>query len=228
MDSPQAVTSVAASSNHTGTVIFLHGLGQGTETWKELIIEAFVPHLPHIEWILPQAAPVPVSLNQGQRRPSWFDITQFPPDPDHFDELGTAHSISVIENVILSQVHAGIDPGRIVLLGFSQGAALALMVSLTTLHDLGGVVSLSGWIPKSPRARQLLHSELNFPILFCHGTSDIEVPLDLGRDAVGFLLNSLSGAEDHTAFKTYPGLGHTINDDELDDLVRWLQVNLGP
>ena len=44
-------------------------------------------------------------------------------------------------------MHAGIDSRNIVLIGFSQGAALSLMVGLTTLHELGGVVSLSGWIP---------------------------------------------------------------------------------
>ena len=56
-------------------------------------------------------------------------------------------SIKAIEQLILSEVHIGIDPERILLAGFSQGAALCLMTALTTLHDIGGVVSLSGWIP---------------------------------------------------------------------------------
>jgi lysophospholipase-2 len=36
-------------------------------------------------------------------------------------------------------------------MGFSQGAALSLLVVLTTLHELGGVISLAGWIPHSGR-----------------------------------------------------------------------------
>jgi lysophospholipase-2 len=59
----------------------------------------------------------------------------------------------VIESLILAQIHRGIDARRILLVGFSQGAALSLMVAISTLHDLGGVASLSGWIP--PRARDV-------------------------------------------------------------------------
>jgi lysophospholipase II len=92
-----------------------------------------------------------VSLNQGQCRPSWFNVSHLPPYPDEFDEAAIAGSVAIIENLILAQVHAGIDPRRIVLVGFSQGAALSMMVALTTLHDLGGVACLSGWIPRRAR-----------------------------------------------------------------------------
>lgn len=87
------------------------------------------------------------------RRPSWFNIATLPPDDAEFDEAAITESIGVIENLILSQIHRGVDSHRIILIGFSQGAALSLMVALSTLHDLGGVVSLSGWIP--PRARDV-------------------------------------------------------------------------
>jgi lysophospholipase-2 len=84
-------------------------------------------------------------------RPSWFDIWQLPPRPEEYDERGITESISAIEDLILSQIHLGVDPRRIFLMGFSQGAALALMVSLTTLNELGGVISLSGWLPHAYR-----------------------------------------------------------------------------
>lgn len=89
----------------------------------------------------------PVTLNQGQNRSSWFDMTRLPPRCDEYDEFTTSESITQIENIILSQVHCGIDSRRIALVGFSQGAALSMMVALTSLHELGGVACLSGWIP---------------------------------------------------------------------------------
>lgn len=92
-----------------------------------------------------------VELILGQYRPSWFDIARLPPDKDEYDQVSIAASVSVIEDLILAQVHAGIDSRRIILVGFSQGAALSLMTALTSLHDLGGVVSLSGWIPHKAR-----------------------------------------------------------------------------
>jgi lysophospholipase II len=143
------------------------GLGQTNLTWKMVVAEALAPELPNVQWILPHAyvtlqtlenigliCPRPsrsVSLNQGRRRPSWFDIARLPPGPNEFDEHGLLESVALIENLILSQVHAGIDSRRIVLVGFSQGAALSMTVALTTLYFLGGVVSLSGWIPPPAR-----------------------------------------------------------------------------
>ena len=94
-------------------------------------------------------------MNQGMLRPSWFDISQLPPHPAENDEHRIASSVSVIEDLILSQIHSGIDPKRIFLMGFSQGAALSLMVGLTTLNELGGVISLSGWLPMAYRKVKL-------------------------------------------------------------------------
>lgn len=72
-----------------------------------------------------------------------------------WDEAGMSRSVGVVEQIILSEVHAGIDPRKILLVGFGQGATLALMVALTTLHDLGGVASLSGSLPRGPQAREV-------------------------------------------------------------------------
>lgn len=81
-----------------------------------------------------------------------------PPTAEEFDEKSPelAASISRIEDLILSQVHSGIDSRRVFLVGFSQGAALALMTGLSSLHELGGIVSLSGWIPN--RYREVISS----------------------------------------------------------------------
>ena len=92
-----------------------------------------------------------MSLNGGQQRPSWFDIRLLPPDCDEWDETAMASSISRVEGWIQAEVHRGADPRRIIIMGFSQGAALGLLVALTTLHELGGVVSLAGWIPHRGR-----------------------------------------------------------------------------
>ncbi|KAF9269925.1 Phospholipase/carboxylesterase [Marasmius fiardii PR-910] len=221
---PQEVVHVPATAEKTAAVIFVHGLGQSNLTWSLLAKEALAPKLPHVEWILPQAHRRPVSLNQGQLRPSWFNITRLPPDKREYDESAITESISRIESLILSQVHSGIDSRRIVLVGFSQGAALSLMTAFSTLHELGGVASLSGWIPE--QARPTLTPIAKMPILWCHGLADDEIPIECGCDAVEYLRSSL-GASNELQFRTYQGLVHTICDEEVSDLSSWLESVLG-
>ena len=94
---------------------------------------------------------MPVTYSQGRVRPSWFDIAHLPPC-NHYDEAGASASIAYLEDLILREVRQGAVPeSKIVLVGFSQGASLSLMTALTTLHELGGVASLSGWLPQECR-----------------------------------------------------------------------------
>ncbi|KAJ7480168.1 phospholipase carboxylesterase [Mycena galericulata] len=217
--SSQVPTIIPANAQHTASVIFVHGMGQTTPTWRAMILEGLVPRLPHVEWILPQASDKPVTYSLGRRRPSWFDIATLPPGNTEFDEPAIAESVALIESHILDQIHRGVDPRRIILVGFSQGAALSLMVALSTLHDLGGVASLSGWIPL--RARDQTIASPNVPILWCHGTADEEIPLAFAESAVSFLRKHVNSTPT-LQYRTYPGLGHTINDEEVDDLLAWL------
>lgn len=52
-----------------------------------------------------------------------------------------------INELISAEVDAGIDSKRIVVGGFSQGGALALLTGLTTERQLAGVIALSCWLP---------------------------------------------------------------------------------
>lgn len=83
----------------------------------------------------------------GHECPSWFNIWHLPPYPDECDDATISDSIAGLEQLIINEIRSGIDQKRIFLVGIGQGAALCLMTALTTLHELAGVASLSGWIP---------------------------------------------------------------------------------
>lgn len=93
---------------------------------------------------------MPVTMNEGQVRPAWFDTFHLPPCRSCGISTATA-SIARVEQIIQGEMRAATRPNKVVLVGFSQGAALSMMLSLTSLHDLGGVASLSGWIPHRSR-----------------------------------------------------------------------------
>jgi Predicted esterase len=58
--------------------------------------------------------------------------------------LRSARSIG---QLITAEVDSGTDPNRIVLRGFSQGAAMSLLTGLTDERRVAGIAVLSGWLP---------------------------------------------------------------------------------
>lgn len=61
--------------------------------------------------------------------------------------MGMLQSARLINQLITTEVESGTDPSRIVLGGFSQGAAMSLLTGLTGERKLAGVAVLSGWLP---------------------------------------------------------------------------------
>ncbi|KAL5534483.1 hypothetical protein ACEPAG_945 [Sanghuangporus baumii] len=213
------VTVVSSTQEHTATIIFCHGLGQSISQY-DLDIEFLAQRLPFVKWVRPQAREQRLTYYGNSRRSSWFNIFQLPPRMDEFDEVGIVESISVIEQLILGEVHSGLDPRRVILVGFGQGAALCLMTALTTLHDLGGVGSLSGWIPH-PIRENIMYIDPNLPIFWAHGRADTEIPIQYARNSIEFLEQRLCMNEENLRFIEYADLQHEVSEDELRDLAQW-------
>lgn len=56
-------------------------------------------------------------------------------------------TVRSLNQLITAEVDAGIPSDRIVLGGFSQGAAMSLLTGLTSERKLGGLIIMSGWLP---------------------------------------------------------------------------------
>lgn len=86
-----------------------------------------------------------VTANMGMQMPAWFDLMSFSFESAE-DESGMLRTVSSVNQLISAEIDSGIDPGRIVIGGFSQGAAISLLTGLTSERKLAGVVALSGWV----------------------------------------------------------------------------------
>ena len=75
-----------------------------------------------------------------------FDIYSFGFNTEE-DEEGMIKSAHLINQVVTSEIDAGINANRIVLGGFSQGGTMSLMSGLTGERKLAGLAVLSGWLP---------------------------------------------------------------------------------
>jgi predicted esterase len=116
----------------------------------------------------------------------------------------------------LRRVEQTVPLDRAILLGFSQGACLALEYAARNARRYGGVVGLSGaLIGPDDTPRDYPGSLEGTPVLLGCSDRDPHVPADLVAGS-GEVMRRLGGSVD---VRLYSGLGHEVNEDEIS-LVR--------
>jgi predicted esterase len=154
--------------------------------------------------------------------PSWFDIRSLDKDDGNEDEEGIKKASLAIQKMIQDEVSAGIPASRIILGGFSQGGALSLYTGLMGTHLLGGIVSLSGYLPI--RKTITWPTVQKPPLLQCHGDADSVVLYDVGL-STSKLIQEKANLSDYS-FKTYPNMGHSSCEEEMDEVLKFFHKNL--
>lgn len=211
---------VAATAKHTATVIFLHGLGDTGHGWASAIA-AIRP--PFAKVICPTAPTMKVTLNSGLKMPSWFDLKSLDASGEE-DEPGIKKAAEGVHALINAEINSGIPSERIVLGGFSQGGALALYSALTFPNKIGGVMALSCWLPLHKQFPGIIKGNKDTDILQCHGDCDPLVPYKWGQMTASYLKQFSSKVD----FRTFRGLGHSSNDEEMADLKTFVEKAIPP
>lgn len=122
-------------------------------------------------------------------------------------------ALTLIDTLVAQVGAAGIAPERVVLLGFSQGACLALEYAARHARRWGGVVGLSGGlIGPDETPRDYPGSLLATPTFL--GCSDVDFHIPKGRVERSATLLQQLGAE--VTLRLYPNMGHTVNQDEIE------------
>merc|ERR1712093_543230 len=137
------------------------------------------------------------------------------------DEKGIMESVNKIHSLVDAEIEAGLDASRVVVGGFSQGAAVSLLVALTTEKKLGGVIGLSGWLPMDNKAKELRKpGNENLRVFMGHGKQDNVVQFAWGEMSYNLMKDQL--AMPNVEFHSYNGLAHSANEQELMDLAKFL------
>jgi phospholipase/carboxylesterase len=158
----------------------------------------------------------PIQMMGPQR--AWFELMQDEQgisfDPDQARE-GLALAIEAVEQVAK-------ESPRPFLLGFSQGAAMALGVMLRKPSLVEGVISLSGVTPLlEPPDLAPLEELKGRPVFAAHGTRDPLLPITLGR----ILREELLRLQVALEWIEFP-MGHMVIPEELAEAQRWLKQRL--
>ncbi len=179
-----------------GAVVLMHGRGA---TARDIL--SLVPALdrPRLAYLAPQAADR-----------TWYPNRFLAPLASNEPWLSSA--LGVIASLLDQIDAAGIPPAQTALIGFSQGACLALEFAARNARRYGGVIGLSGGLIGPPGATRHDHGNLDGTPVFL-GCSDIDghIPKEVVLESAEILRN-LGGA---VTARLYPGMGHTINDDEI-------------
>ncbi|KAI0509612.1 phospholipase/Carboxylesterase [Xylaria bambusicola] len=219
--------SIAAKATHTATVIFLHGLGDSGRGWIPAVADwVRGKKLDHVKWVLPHAPHVPITAFQGMPVPGWFDIHALNGGIEGFrarqDEPGLLRTRDYVNSLIKAEVDAGIPANRIILGGFSQGGAIALLAGLTAKVKLGGVLGLSTWLPIDSKFSSLVQeSDLNHETLvyMAHGMEDRVVPTVLGQMSYELLKKQ----NFTVTMSLFPFMEHSTCPDEFVEVENFLQ-----
>jgi phospholipase/carboxylesterase len=169
------------------SVIILHGLGASGDDFAPVCEQMDLRPAGDVRYVLPHAPTRPVSINNGFVMPAWYDILGLG-GPAREDEAGLRTSQAIIESLIAREVARGVPPSRIVLGGFSQGCAMALLTGLRHRDKLAGIVGLSGYLPladKTAAERSAVNQDT--PIFLAHGRFDPMIALPravASRDAL--------------------------------------------
>lgn len=154
---------------------------------------------------------------------SRYDIISLEKISGKEDEAGMHESRTLINGLIESEMDLGIPNTRIILGGFSQGAAMTLLTGLSSPIKLGGLVALSGYLPLLPKFTEYSsHANKQTPLFMGHGDADQVVRYNYGFDSSQYLKKAGYPVQ----FETYRGMGHSSCDQEFQDLVKFLQSRL--
>ena len=177
-------------------MILVHGRGATAESILSLVpalgIEGFA-------FLAPQA-----SAN------TWYPNSFLAPIPSN--EPGISSGLQAIGDLLTALAEAGISRERTVILGFSQGACLSLEYTARNAGRYGGIACLSGGlIGPDGTPRDYSGSYDGTPAFL--GCSDIDGHIPAARVLESADVLKRMGAE--TVVKLYPGMGHLVNDDEI-------------
>jgi len=220
MQASYGKTQVAESTEAaTGTVIFLHGLGDTGNGWTKLRDTISVPH---VKFLCPTAPLRDVAQCDGMSMPAWFDIDGLTPSELRSDSEGIQASVDHVLKIIDDEIASGTPSDRIVVGGFSQGGNVALAAAMQAKVPLGGAIGLSTWYPRGIADKP---SDVNskMPIFIGHGENDPIAKAEWGRKTFEYLTEIGMPTEGNI----YPEMGHEFKPAQTTDLKVFINRVLG-
>jgi predicted esterase len=187
-------------------VIVLHGRGATAQSVGPL---ANALHTEKISFLAPQAA-----LNR------WYPNTAFGPLEDNQPDLTFA--LDTVAGLVTELHEKGFTDQQIAFGGFSQGACLAAEYLIRNPRRYGGLFVYSGARIGPPRMMREADGSFDGMPVFIGGS---DVDPWVGHDLMVETADIFKKMGANVDFRTYPGMEHTVNQDEIEAVRAMLVAN---
>lgn len=206
----------------TATVIVLHGLGADGHDFEPVARELDLALAGAVRFVFPHAPQRAITINGGMPMRAWYDILGMDFTHRSEDETGLRASQTLVAGLLDRERERGVPAGRIVLAGFSQGCAMALLAGLRYPERLAGIAGLSGYLPLAATTAAERHeANARTPVFLAHGRHDPVVPAVAGAAA----RDALRALGHEVEWHDYP-MQHSVCAEELVHLRAWLLQRL--
>jgi glyoxalase family protein len=180
-----------------GALIAIHGRGGGAE---DIIALAREIAPPNVTIVAPQAA--------GN---TWYPYPFL--EPTERNEPFLSSALRTVADLVAQLGEHGIPAEHIALMGFSQGACLALEAVARNARRYAAVIGFSGGLIGPPGTSFDFAGSLDGTPVFL-GCSDVDPHIPKERvEESAVALDRLGATVD---VRLYPGMSHTVNRDELE------------
>jgi phospholipase/carboxylesterase len=191
------VTTGRKPAQADAAMVLIHGRGATADSILTLANE--FENADQLHLVAPQASQF-----------TWYPYSFLAPTEKN--EPGLSSGLQVIFDIIASLESEGIPVHKIILLGFSQGACLASEFVARHPAKYGGLIALSGGLIGDVISPENYSGSLEGTPYFV-GCSDIDAHIPVERVHDSAEVMEKLGAS--VLKKIYPGMGHTINEDEI-------------
>lgn len=196
--------SGAKVDDATAAMIMIHGRGASADSILMLAEEFDASDL---HYVAPQAS--------GHQ---WYPYSFLAPTDKN--EPGLSSGLQAISDIIDELESKGIEKEKIILLGFSQGACLASEFVARHPAKYGGLVALSGGLIGDRVLGENYSGNLEQTSVFL-GCSNIDPHIP--KERVDESEEILTGLNGNVTKKIYKGMGHTVNEDEINEVKKIIQ-----
>ncbi|WP_069130007.1 alpha/beta hydrolase [Rhodohalobacter halophilus] len=196
----RTVTAGVEPEKADGAIILIHGRGA---TATSILPLAHEFKADNFHFVAPQAS--------GN---TWYPYSFMAPSKNN--QPGLSSGLQAIFNIVANLEEIGMPKEKIIILGFSQGACLATEFVARHPTRYGGLIAFSGGIigdGDSVNPKNYTGSLEGTPYFVGCSDNDAHIPVERVEESVT-VMEKLGASVNK---QIYPGMGHTIIRDEIEE-----------